>query len=250
MPDADDRQRLSRISTHWSLVFQAHQGEPTRIPEAQQELLQRYHGAIYRYLVRALRGPDAAEEVAQEFAYCLVRGDFRKANPAGGRFRDLVRTVAFHLIVNYQRRRKKDAQVAPLSDQDAPQATLDLPFAEADAEFLRLWREELLDRAWESLAAVQGETNQPYYAVLRLRAEQPQLASEQMAEQLGLRLRKTFQAAGVRQVLHRAREKFADLLLEEVAHSLQGSTPELLEQELIDLGLLSYCQSALKRRNR
>jgi hypothetical protein len=55
-------------------------------------------------------------------------------------------------------------------------------------------------------------------------------------------------AVGVRQLLHRARERFADLLLEEVAQSLDAPTPELLEQELIDLRLLDCCRTALERR--
>jgi hypothetical protein len=52
----------------------------------------------------------------------------------------------------------------------------------------------------------------------------------------------------VRQTLHRAREKFAVLLLDEVARSLQTDDLDRIEQELIDLGLQSYCRSALTRR--
>jgi RNA polymerase sigma-70 factor (ECF subfamily) len=52
---------------------------------------------------------------------------------------------------------------------------------------------------------------------------------------------------GVRQLLHRAREKFANLLIDEVIHSLKNPTVERVEQELEDLGLLKYCRPALKR---
>jgi hypothetical protein len=69
-----------------------------------------------------------------------------------------------------------------------------------------------------------------------------------MAARLGARLGRPLTAAGVRQTLRRAREKFSDLLLDEVAHSLQTADPGAVEQELIDLGLLSYCQDALQRR--
>jgi hypothetical protein len=54
-------------------------------------------------------------------------------------------------------------------------------------------------------------------------------------------------AAGVRQALHRARQKFADLLLEEVAQSVEDPTPEHLERELVELGLFDYCRPALER---
>ena len=71
-----------------------------------------------------------------------------------------------------------------------------------------------------------------------------------MAAQLGARLGKPLTAGGVRQMLHRARDHFAAALLEEVVHSLETPTPECLEDELLDLGLLDYCRTALKRRGR
>ena len=52
----------------------------------------------------------------------------------------------------------------------------------------------------------------------------------------------------VRKRLHVAREKFTDLLLDEVARSLEDPAAEDLEQELIDLGLHEYCRAALARR--
>jgi DNA-directed RNA polymerase specialized sigma24 family protein len=215
---------------------------------AQQELLQRYAGAIYRYLLAALNDPDAADEVAQEFAYCLVRGDFAEADPGRGRFRDFLKTVLFHLIVNHQRTRNKQARLLPLPVGEAEPAVVVSPDAESEREFLRLWREELLDHAWGALAEEQGRAGPDGYTVLRLRAEQPGLSSSQMAEHLGPRLGKEVTAVGVRQALHRARRRFAELLVEEVARSLVDATPEQIEQELIDLELLVYCRPALERR--
>jgi hypothetical protein len=52
----------------------------------------------------------------------------------------------------------------------------------------------------------------------------------------------------VRQNLRRAREQFADLLLDELTQSLEDPTRERLEEELVDLRLFSYCQDALERR--
>ena len=51
-----------------------------------------------------------------------------------------------------------------------------------------------------------------------------------------------------RLTLHRAREQFSDLMLDDVVQSLDNPTREQLEQELIDLGLLEYCRPALERR--
>ncbi len=242
----DVNQRLSRIMTQWSMVFQAHQGA-AEAADAQQMLLQRYGGAIYRYLLGALRDPDAADELAQEFALRFVRGDFRRADPEKGRFRDFVKTAIFHLIVDHQKRKK--GRPRPLSDGFEPAAPKEGTL-EADREFIASWRDELLARAWDGLEQVQQETGQPYHAVLRFRAENPDLKSDQMATQLGERLGKPLTSAGVRQTLHRAREKFADLLLDEVARSVETTRTDAIEQELIDLNLLTYCQSALERRAR
>ncbi len=49
-------------------------------------------------------------------------------------------------------------------------------------------------------------------------------------------------------MLHRAREKFAAHLIDDVAQSLTEPTEEQLHEELLDLGLLDYCRSALKKR--
>jgi RNA polymerase sigma-70 factor (ECF subfamily) len=146
--------------------------------------------------------------------------------------------------VDYYRRRQ--TQPEPLPADSAVLATS--PAADAEQVFVEQWRQELLDRAWEALAGLERQTGQPFHTVLRLRVEQPDLRSAQLAEAAGARLGRVFTIDAFRQTLHRAREKFADLLLEEVEGSLDLNCPDLLEQEVIDLGLLSYCQSALTRR--
>jgi hypothetical protein len=101
----------------------------------------------------------------------------------------------------------------------------------------------LLARAWEALAQAQPT----FYEVLRHRAAHPALASGPLAEQLSSRLGKSLTAAGVRQTLRRARERFADLLIEQVAHSLRSPAADQIEEELRELNLLAYCQPALAR---
>ena len=78
-PEDSDPSRLSRITTLWTLVREAHAEAPHGAPEAQQRLWQCYCGAAYRYLLGALRNKADAEELFQEFALRFVRGDFRRA---------------------------------------------------------------------------------------------------------------------------------------------------------------------------
>ncbi len=238
-------QRLSQIPTLWTLVARAHRQPGSGVSSAQAGLLERYGGAIRRYLLGALRDPDAADELYQEFAYRFVHGDLRGADPHRGRFRDFVKGVLFHLIAAHHR--KKQRQPRPLAP-DHPEPAAGPSPGDADAAFLASWREELLARTWTALAGYERDHGQPYHTVLHFRARHPALPSAQMAEQLGPVLGKPLTAAGVRKTLERAREKFADLLLDEITQALEEPTAGQVEQELIDLGLFEYCRPALQRR--
>jgi DNA-directed RNA polymerase specialized sigma24 family protein len=239
--------RLSSIKTSWSKLFQAHRGESDAATAARQQLLLRYYGAVYRYLLGALCDPAAAEELTQEFAVSFLRGDFKNVDPERGRFRDFLRTALRHLAITYWRDREKALPPLP---PDGPGRAAGPPDDDFDRVFLDKWREELLARTWEALAKAQEESGQPYHTVLRCKTKNPELRSAQLAEQVGAQVGKAYTEAGLRQLLHRARERFAQLLVEEVARSLETSGTAKLEQELIELNLLDYCRPALERRAR
>lgn len=246
MDPTNTNPHLSRISTLWSLVCQAHNGPTEDIRAAQRKLLDRYGGAVRRYLLGAVRDPETAEELFQEFAYRFLHGDLRGADPQRGRFRGYVKGVLFHLIADFHRRRQRQPKQLG-SDHPEPAAPSE-SIGDADHTFLAGWRDELLARSWAALQQIEQTTGKPFYTVLRFRAEHADMPSHEMAKELSERLGKPLTAVGVRQTLHRARDKFADLLLDEVAQSLQDATPEQIDQELIDLGLMDYCRSALQRR--
>jgi RNA polymerase sigma-70 factor (ECF subfamily) len=238
-------QRLSAIRTYWTMICQAHQGEGEELAAARRQLLERYGRAVNRYLLGALRDVEAADELAQEFALRFVEGAFHRANPERGRFRDFVKGILFRMVAEYYRRRKKQPQSLAADAPDPPD--VERPPDDPDGQFAQSWREELLDRAWRVLATMQEKTGQPFYTVLRFRAEHLEQRSAQMAEQLSAVLKKEVSAAWVRQTLHRARDKFADALIEEVAQTLDHPSDDELVQELIDLQLLDYCKPALDR---
>src|SRR5262245_12448833 len=182
----DLSQRLTRIQTRWTLVFRAHQGQGGAWAEARQQLLLRYYGAVYRYLLGTLRDPDVAEELTQEFAVRFLRGDFKRATPQRGRFRDFLKAAARHLAIKHwqrtERRKKKGPRPLP-QDSDAGAARFPED-SDSDREFHHAWREELLARTWEALAQAQEETGRPYHAVLRFKTEYPQARSAELAERL------------------------------------------------------------------
>jgi RNA polymerase sigma-70 factor (ECF subfamily) len=234
--------RLSGLQTLWSQVRLAHDDESAARQAAREALLRRYAGAIRRYLVAVVRDRDAADDLAQEFALRFLRGDFRNADPGRGRFRDYVKAAVLNLVTDYHRRLNTRPVPVPPEDLNRPDTS-----DSDDGVFRESWRDELLDRAWEALAAVERETGRPLHTVLRFRAANPKASSTEMAEQVGARLGKPVTAVGVRQTLHRAREKFAELLLDAVADTLEAPTRDRLGEELEELGLLGYCKPVLEK---
>jgi RNA polymerase sigma-70 factor (ECF subfamily) len=236
-------QRLSKISTLWSILRQAHEGPPDAATAARQLILQRYGGAVHRYLLSAVRDPHLADDLLQEFGLALVRGDLHRADPSRGRFRDYIKTILFHLVSKHAKKRQRQPQ--PLPEDSTPLASLAAP-TDDDEQFDRGWRDQVLARTWEALADVSAD----FHAVLRFRAENPDMASPDLARRLGPMLGRPLTADGVRQTLRRARDRFADLLLEEVARSLEQPTAEQVADELAALDLLEYCRPALERYQR
>src|SRR5688572_21637287 len=107
MEQPGEARNLSQISTLWSVVCGARVESPQECNAAVQQLLRRYGRAIHRYLLGALRDAEAADDLAQEFALRLIRGNLRGADPGRGRFRDFVKGVLGHLIADHHRRRAR-----------------------------------------------------------------------------------------------------------------------------------------------
>ena len=101
MMENDLIDRLSRIQTMWSKLLATSAGAAAE--QQRHELLVRYYGAAFRYLLGILRDPAVAEELAQDFAVRMLRGDFRRADPQRGRFRDFLKTAVRHLVIDYWR---------------------------------------------------------------------------------------------------------------------------------------------------
>ncbi|MBO0698600.1 MAG: sigma-70 family RNA polymerase sigma factor [Zavarzinella sp.] len=241
MDRSNSETRLSGVQTLWSQLRLAHDDGSDARQAAREALLRRYAGAVRRYLIAVVRDREAADDLAQEFALRFLRGDFRNADPGRGRFRDYVKVAVLNLVNDHHRRQK--ARPVPVPPEDLNRAD---SADSDDGVFRECWGDELLGRAWKALAAVERETGRPLHTVLKLRATHPKASSTELAAQVGARLGKAVTPAGVRQTLHRAREKFAELLLDAVADTLDTATRDRLGEELEELGLLDYCKPALE----
>ncbi len=243
MEDVEFDPHLSQMSTQWALVFQAHSGKPDEAQIAASLLMGRYAGAVHRYLLKALKNADAADDLDQEFAVRFLRGDFRNSNPMRGRFRDYVKRTVQNLINDYYRRQRPTVSF----DSNSPEPVgVDDVAGEFDQQFIESWRKDLLERAWAALDALEKTTGQPYHTVLRARVSHPDLPSAELGVRLTNALKRPMTAGAVRQSLQRARRKYIEFLLTEVRASLDHPTQEALEQELSDLNLLHYCRPYLK----
>lgn len=241
-------EHLSRIETLWSVVRRANSPDEPNAQEAQEALLERYGGAVRRYLCACLRDADAADEVFQEFALRFVRGDFRSVDPQRGRFRAFVKTVVYRLMIDHRRRKGRTGKEHALGVDPAARPECD--DNAADELFLSSWRDELLARAWRGLEEYEQKTGSAYHTALRLRVDEPELRSNDLAVRLTDRLGKPMTPEAVRVLVHRARDRFAEILLDAVASSIEDPSPDAIEEELIDLRLLDYCRDTLQRRRK
>jgi RNA polymerase sigma factor (sigma-70 family) len=218
---------LDQISTRWSLI-----GDPA-------QFVLRYAPAIRRYLGALLRDGDAVEEVVQEFLLRVCERRFTPEQVERGRFRAYLKAAVRNAALSYLRRKPAhhhdEARLRQLpADGGPPSAT--------DQAWLDEWRRCLLDRAWEALEDHQRRTpGNLAHTVLRLAVDHPGDDSPALAARAGRPLR----ADAFRKQLSRARRLFARFLVSEVAQTLEAPTPEQVEEELCDLGLLHHVRPFL-----
>ena len=228
--------RLDSITTRWSLVRRAHAGTETTMVDARQTLVLRYSAAIRNYLRAMTRSEEQADEVSQDVVVRLLKGDFAGANPNRGRFRDLMKTAVRNMVRNFWdregRRRGANVDVAQLP-----------VVSESDQEdsWTAAWRRNGLDLTWAALEDYQrAHPGSQAYTLLRLRVDHSDDTSDQMAERLSEKTGRPMRADSVRQQLRRARVRFAELLVQEIADGLEEPTPDTIQEELIGLGLFEY----------
>ena len=215
---------LDDISTRWPLI---------RDPV---QFVMRYAPAIQAYLQAILKNRHDAEEVSQDFLLKgLLRGLLRTEH-LHGRFRHYLKTAVRNAAIDHLQKRKP----APLSDATRLPDPHD-PETRADSEWVAQWRTCLLDRTFQALDHHQRQTKgNLFHTALRLTVDHPDEDSKALAARASASVGRAIGAAAFRQQLSRARRLFADLLVEEVRHTLQTPTRELIEEELAELGLLSF----------
>jgi RNA polymerase sigma-70 factor (ECF subfamily) len=227
---------LDQIETDWSMVY-----EPAH-------LVLRYAPAIQRYFNALIKHKHDAEEVAQEFFLWVTQHGLPRARRDRGRFRDYLKKVVRNAAINYLNRkqppRHSDYDLLNVPSPDDPRRI-------SDQEWVVHWRHCLLKRAWKQLENHQAHSpDNLFHTVLRLCARHPGEDSRALAERATQASGKLLTPDAFRKQVSRARRMFAQLLVQEIAATLDMPEPEDVQEELVDLGLMVYVRNFLPLRRR
>jgi RNA polymerase sigma-70 factor (ECF subfamily) len=232
--------RLDGIQTRWSLLRLAH-SDSADTAKARQMLVLRYAAAVRRYIGAMMRSRDDADELSQEVVVRLMRGDFAGADPGRGRFRDFLKTAVRNMVHNHwlkQSRRQTETMAAEPASTAGDDAR--------DQEWLAAWQKTVLDQALNACKDEDdGKSSAPAHLLLKLRTESPGATSNELAEKLGGMIGSPVRPEAFRQMLRRARLKYARCIVREIESGLDEQSPQRVLDELAALELLEYVRDFL-----
>lgn len=214
-------------TTRWSVVLRAGGTDPEQARAALEQLCRDYWYPLYAYVRRKGFGPDDAADLTQEFFAKLLAHDFAQGLTSdGGRFRSFLLTALNRFLINQWQKGQRhkrgggafteslEALIAERGETNylAEAAHQDSP----DRLYQRTWTETLLARVMERLAAECAERGDWRFDVLRpfLSTHEDPPALAEAATQLNLSL------AAFKSLLHRFRQRYRELLLDEVGQTV------------------------------
>src|SRR5437870_2701325 len=221
-------------TTHWSVVLEA-QGESPAAQEALEKLCRTYWRPIYGFVRRQDVEPEEAKDLTQGFfALLLERRDFDSVRKEKGRLRSYLLTSLKHFLTNERHRamaikRGEGQRLIPLEDLSERERA---GFEPADA----LTADQIYERRWALtvLDQVLARLGDEYRAAGNMRLFD-RLQKSLMDEpdrptpaDTAREFRMTESA--VRQASYRLRQRYRQLLREEIAHTVM--LPGEIEDEL------------------
>ncbi len=221
-------------TTHWSVVLAAGRGEAPQAEASLEKLCQTYWTPLYAYVRRRGYAPADAEDLTQEFfAWLLKRDWLGQADQQRGRFRSFLLTSISRFLANEwdkARTLKRGGGRVISMPFDAAEARCRWEPADnvtPEQSFEWRWALTLLDQVMDRLRAEytrQGKAElfgQLKPCLLGERAAQPYAS---LASQLGMT------EGSVKVAVHRLRQRYRQLLREEIAHTV--ASPEEIEEEM------------------
>jgi RNA polymerase sigma-70 factor (ECF subfamily) len=218
---AAERSLLEHISTHWAMI------------EDPAKFVLRYAPAIREYINNLLKGQQDSDDVTQDFLTAVMTRGFSEKQVTRGRFRDFLRVAVRNAVIDHLRVRRPTA-----TDHQIFEETL---ASTDEVDWINYWRGCLLEKAWRKLRQYQrAHDGNMYHSVLKLATDFPQEDSQRLAQRASKTVGRPIRADAYRQQLHRARTKFAQIIVDEVRETLRHQEPSEVEDELRVLGLDRY----------
>src|SRR6266487_1397576 len=221
-------------TTHWSVVLEA-QGPTPAAQAALEKLCRTYWRPIYSFVRRQGIEPEEAKDLTQGFfALLLERRDLESVRKEKGRLRSYLLTSLKHFLTNERNRamairRGEGQRLIPLDQlRDRERGGFEPADAlTADQLYERRWALALLDQVMTRLGdEYRAAGNVVLFERLKaLLTDEPDRPSQaQIADELGMT------ENAVKQAFHRLRERYRQLLREEIAHTVMA--PGDIEDEL------------------
>lgn len=222
-------------TTHWSVVLAAGEAGAEPAHRALEALCRAYWYPIYVYVRRKGYGPDDAQDLTQEFfAQLIAKEHLRLADQGKGKFRTfLLAMLDYFLAREWSRahRQKRGGQFTFISlDQPAPEERYRIEPSDNDTpekKFVRQWALTVLKQTMNELEKeCEGNGKGALFREVRnlLSGEREGAAHAEIAQRLA-----TTEGA-VRVAVHRLRQRYGELLRNEVAQTVRS--PEEVDEEI------------------
>ena len=221
-------------TTHWSVVLAVGESDRERAHEALGQLCAAYWYPLYVFARRQRYDASQTEDLTQEFFARLLEGnDLAEVRPERGRFRSFLLASFKHVLANEynrQQTQKRGGGVAHLSlDHEDPETRYRLEPADPvtpEMLFERRWAFTVLERAVERMRQEYSASEKAdlFEELKEFLSNQKALPHEAIAAKYGI----SVGAVGV--TIHRLRKRYAEVLREEIAHTV--STPEEVDDEI------------------
>jgi RNA polymerase sigma factor (sigma-70 family) len=221
-------------TTHWSVVLEA-QGQSPAAQKALEKLCRTYWRPIYGFVRRQGIGPEDAKDLTQGFfALLLERRDLNSVRQEKGRLRSYLLTSLKHFLTNERNRgmaikRGAGQQLIPLENL-RERERIGFEHSEtlaADQIYERRWALSLLHQVLARLREeYRAAGNKPLFDRLQKSlTDEPHHASPaEIAREFEMT------ESAVRQASYRLRQRYRELLREEIAHTVMA--PADMEDEL------------------
>lgn len=221
-------------TTHWSVVLEAGSDSPAA-HDALEDLCRTYWRPIYTFVRREGAKPEEAKDITQGFfALILERKDFNSVRQEKGRLRSFLLASVKHFMANERRdaaalKRGGGRALLPLEEIEFHDTTVVNrdEVLSPDLVYDRRWALTVLDRVFARLGEESSQSlNPPLLQRLNsLLSDEPGRPSQaEIAREFGMT------ENAVKQAFHRLRQRYRQLLREEVAHTV--ATPAEIEDEL------------------